>query len=106
MQNVLSLDVEEYFHASEMQSAGPQSRWSSLPSRVEPQTQWILGLLAERGVECTFFVLGWVAERYPRLIRSIAEAGHEIACHGYAHHLIYDLSPSQVREDTTRARHI
>lgn len=103
MRNVLSVDLEEYFHASEMQSAESQSCWHSLPSRVERQTQWILEFLAARDVECTFFVLGWVAERYPRLIRAIAEAGHEIACHGYAHQLVYDLSRPQFREDTNRA---
>src|SRR5262249_61077071 len=71
--------------------------------RVEPQTDWVLELLDRHSARATFFVLGWVAERYPSLIRRIAAAGHEIGCHSYAHQLVYDLTPEQFQRDTIRA---
>ncbi|HEY7617166.1 MAG TPA: XrtA system polysaccharide deacetylase [Terriglobales bacterium] len=104
MLNVLTVDVEEYFHPSEVQLSVTDDQWDSLPSRVELQTLRVLELLALRKAEATFFVLGWVAERYPRLIREIANAGHEIGCHSYAHKLVYDLTPAGFRMDTLRAQ--
>ena len=101
--NVLSIDVEEYFHAQEIQPVVDSGRWSSLPSRVEAQTNLILDLLADHKVSATFFVLGWVADRYPCLVRRIAEEGHQVGCHSYAHRLIYELSPKQFRADTEKA---
>ncbi|HYK61789.1 MAG TPA: XrtA system polysaccharide deacetylase [Bryobacteraceae bacterium] len=92
--NILTIDLEEYFHPTEVQRVLPPDRWASLPSRVEPQTDWVLELLDRHSARATFFVLGWVAERYPSLIRRIAAAGHEIGCHSYAHQLVYDLTPS------------
>lgn len=103
MRNILTIDVEEYFHPSEVQRSIPIEEWSGLPSRVEASTDHILELLDRRSTRATFFVLGWVAERHPGLIRRIAEAGHEVACHSYAHQLVYSLTPEQFREDTERA---
>jgi polysaccharide deacetylase family protein (PEP-CTERM system associated) len=103
MLNILSVDVEEHFHASEVQTGLGPRYWKLLPSRVEKQTLQVLDLFATHGVTGTFFILGWVADHHPRLIREIATAGHEIACHGYAHRLVYDLTPEQFREDTVKA---
>jgi polysaccharide deacetylase family protein (PEP-CTERM system associated) len=103
MRNILTIDVEEYFHPSEVQRSIPIEEWSGLPSRVETSTDRILELLDQRSTRATFFVLGWVADRHPALIRRIAEAGHEVACHSYAHQLVYSLTPEEFREDTERA---
>ena len=73
--------------------------WPGLPSRVVEQTRWILEILAQHRTTCTFFVLGWVAARHPDLIREIAEAGHEIGCHSYAHQLVYNQDPDDFRTD-------
>ncbi|MCL4793999.1 MAG: DUF3473 domain-containing protein [Bryobacteraceae bacterium] len=99
--NALSVDVEDYFHPTEV--AAPRERWPDYPSRVEEATGRTLDLLAERSVKCTFFILGWVAERHPGLIRRIAEAGHEIGCHSYWHRLVYDLTLDEFRADTQQA---
>ena len=103
MLNAFSVDVEDYFHPSEVQAFVNPDRWEGLPSRVVEATQSILRLLARRDVRATFYVLGWVAERRPELVRAIAEAGHEIGCHSYAHQLVYDLTPEQFRADTLQA---
>jgi polysaccharide deacetylase family protein (PEP-CTERM system associated) len=102
MLNVISVDIEEYFHPSEVQPF-VNDDWSVLPSRVERQTEQILTLFDRHNVRATFFVVGWVAERQPKLIRTIAAAGHEIGCHSYAHRLVYDLSPEEFRADTVRS---
>src|SRR3954451_22854872 len=103
MLNAVTVDVEEYFHPTEVQSDVDQSRWANLPSRIEPQLKLILALLATRRTKATFFVLGWVAERHPRAIQEIVAAGHEIGCHSYAHQLVYSLTPREFRKDTRRA---
>ena len=100
--NILSVDVEEYFHPTEVQPFVNGSAWSSLPSRVEPQTRALLELFARHRVRGTFFVVGWVAERHPGLLRAIVDGGHEIGCHSYAHSLVFDLSPREFRQDTER----
>lgn len=103
MLNALTVDVEEYFHATEIQnSIGEKSR-ASLPSRIEFQLHRTLSLLENRNVTATFLVLGWIAEHYPKLVREIAAAGHEIGCHSYAHRLVYDLTAAEFRSDTLRA---
>jgi polysaccharide deacetylase family protein (PEP-CTERM system associated) len=103
MRNVLTIDVEEYFHPAEVQLSVPPQRWSELPSRLDEEIQLVLDLLDARGVKATFFVLGWVAERCPRPIRKIVAAGHEVGCHSYAHQLVYQLTPQEFRRDTERA---
>jgi len=103
MINAITVDVEEYFHATEAQSVLGQTDWASLPSRIQWQVHNTLDLFQSRNIKATFFILGWVAERFPSLVREIAEAGHEIACHSYAHKLVYELSPAEFRADTLRA---
>jgi len=103
MLNALTVDVEEYFHATEVQNALGEKQWELLPSRIEYQLRNTLKLLDNKKVKATFFVLGWVAENYPKLVREIASAGHEIGCHSFAHRLVYDLSPAEFRSDTLRA---
>lgn len=99
--NALSIDVEENFHATEV--GAPPAWWPSLPSRVREQTSEVLSLLDDCSARATFFILGWVAERHPEVARDIAAAGHEIACHSYAHRLVSSLTPDEFREDTRRA---
>lgn len=103
MRNIISVDVEEYFHPTELASCVRPDQWSALPSLVEPQTRRVLEIFDRHEVKGTFFVLGWVAERYPGLVREIASKGHEIACHSFLHRLVYDLTPAEFREDTHRA---
>jgi len=103
MVNIFSVDVEEYFHPSEVRKSIDPSRWTSLPSRVEGSTREVLDLLDLHDVKATFFVLGWVAEHYPKLVREIAQRGHEIGCHSYSHELVFELSPAEFRQDTMRA---
>ena len=104
--NAMSVDVEEYFHASALAQVAPRARWDALPSRAEPTTRRLLDLFASRQVRATFFILGWVAERHPGLVRDIAAAGHEVASHGYGHDIVYTLSPAAFREDVRRSRQI
>jgi polysaccharide deacetylase family protein (PEP-CTERM system associated) len=83
--NALTIDVEDYFQVSALAPHFPRSEWEHVPCRVERNVDLILGLLDERGTMATFFTLGWIAERYPQLVRRIAAEGHEIASHGYEH---------------------
>jgi polysaccharide deacetylase family protein (PEP-CTERM system associated) len=83
--NALTIDVEDYFQVSAFSGCIARDAWDSMPCRVEGNVDAILELLAEREVHATFFVLGWVAERYPALVRKIADGGHEVASHGYEH---------------------
>lgn len=101
--NAISVDVEDYFHPTELAVSAPVDQWDALPSRVESATRHTLDLFAEAGVKGTFFILGWVAERHPALVRDIAAAGHEIGCHSYWHRLVYELTPEEFRADTERA---
>jgi polysaccharide deacetylase family protein (PEP-CTERM system associated) len=103
MLNALTIDVEEYFHPTEVQSTITQADWDGLPSRIEAQVERILATTENLNIKATFFVLGWVAERHPRVVRAIHAAGHEIGCHSYWHRLVYDLSPEEFRSDTQRA---
>lgn len=103
MLNVLSVDVEDYFHPTELQTVADRRRWPSLPPRVEIGTTLLLEILARHNVKATFFVLGWVAQQQPQLIRQIASHGHDIGCHSYEHRLVYTLTRSQFRGDTEHA---
>ncbi len=104
--DVVSVDVEDYFHAEAMASVVQRSEWDKCACRVEGNTQRLLDLFASHQIQATFFVVGWVAERYPSLVREIAAAGHELACHSYWHRLIYKLDPKDFREDTQRAKDV
>src|SRR5579872_1552879 len=101
--NALTFDVEDYFHVSNFESRIRREDWDSLDSRVERNTYRILDILAGSHIQATFFVLGWVAERFPRLLREIADGGHEIGTHSYGHRLVYDLTPEQFRSDLRRS---
>jgi|SRR5580704_1837646 polysaccharide deacetylase family protein (PEP-CTERM system associated) len=102
--NAMSVDVEDYFQTEAMSKVVPRSDWDQMPCRVERDTEHLFDLFAAGGVRGTFFFLGWVAERYPRLVRKARDLGHEIGCHSYWHRPIYTLSPAEFREDTHRAK--
>ncbi len=104
--NAMTIDVEDYFHVSAFADVVPHHAWDSFESRVTANTDRLLALFAEKGVRGTFFVLGWVAERHPALIRRIAQAGHEIASHSYAHQLVYKLDAETFRADLRRAKRV
>ena len=103
LRNIISVDVEEYFHPTEVAALVKPEQWATLPSRVEPQTRRVLDIFDRHHVTGTFFVLGWVARHNPGLIREIANRGHEIGCHSFAHRLVYDLTPAVFRDDTWQA---
>lgn len=102
--HAFSVDVEEGFHSATFASRYPVESWPTLPSRVEAQTALLLELLAKHDAHGTFFVLGWIAEHHPALVRRIAAGGHEVASHGYSHRLAYELGPTGFREDLRRSR--
>ena len=102
--NAMSIDVEDYFHVSAFDGLVPRSEWERMESRVCRNTERLLDIFTEFDTTATFFVLGWVAERFPALVRSIVARGHEIASHGYAHRLVYDQTPAAFRADVRRAR--
>lgn len=102
--NAFTVDVEDYFQVAALAPAIERASWPQRESRVERNTGVLLDLLAERGIHGTFFVLGWIAERHPDLIRRIAAAGHEIACHGFSHQLVYEQTPEEFREETARSK--
>jgi polysaccharide deacetylase family protein (PEP-CTERM system associated) len=102
--NALTVDVEDYFHVSGFEKCVERRHWDEMPSRVLESTHRVLEVLAEAEVRATFFVLGWVAERQPILVRRIRSCGHEIACHGHGHRLLYTQTPEEFRADLRRAR--
>jgi polysaccharide deacetylase family protein (PEP-CTERM system associated) len=101
--NALTIDVEDYFHVSAFRRLVPYAEWGHMESRVERNTYKVLELLGEFRLHATFFILGWVAERYPSLVRAIHAAGHELGCHSHAHRLVYELTHDEFRADTRRA---
>jgi polysaccharide deacetylase family protein (PEP-CTERM system associated) len=102
--NAMTVDVEDYFHVSAFDNVVSRARWDSFESRVSGNTDRLLELFDRANVRATFFVLGWVAERFPALVRRIADLGHEVASHSYNHQLLYMLTPRQFREDIRAAR--
>jgi polysaccharide deacetylase family protein (PEP-CTERM system associated) len=103
VRNALTVDVEEWFHVCGV-GALSRDRWDALPSRVVPNTRDLLTLFDRTGARATFFVLGWVAERYPALVREILAAGHEVASHGHLHRRIYELTPEEFAADLDASR--
>jgi polysaccharide deacetylase family protein (PEP-CTERM system associated) len=99
MLNVISIDVEEYFHAANLAAVVDSSKWSSMPSRVNYSTHKVMELLARTNTTATFFILGSVAQKSPQLVREIAQAGHEVASHGFGHQLSYEQTPAQFFND-------
>jgi polysaccharide deacetylase family protein (PEP-CTERM system associated) len=106
MKNALTIDLEDYYQVSAFAHRVDVAEWDTHASRVEQNTAKILDLLASANRRATFFVLGWVAEKYPRLIRQVADLGHEIACHSLHHRLVYSMTPEEFREDTRRAKEL
>jgi polysaccharide deacetylase family protein (PEP-CTERM system associated) len=104
VQNALSVDVEDWFQVGAFEAVIDRKDWDSLECRVERNTDAVMALFDEAGVKATFFTLGWVAERYPALIRRIVSAGHEIASHGYGHHRVFTFTPEQFAADLLRSR--
>jgi polysaccharide deacetylase family protein (PEP-CTERM system associated) len=102
--NAMTIDVEDYFQVSAFEHHVNRRDWPNFESRVCANTDRLLGLFAAREVRATFFVLGWVAERFPQLVRRIADGGHEVASHGFHHRLVYSTSPADFREDVRRAK--
>lgn len=102
--NAMTVDVEDYFQVSAFDGIVSRARWDTLESRVARNTERVLEVFDRANVRATFFVLGWVADRFPALVRRVVEAGHEIASHGYHHQLLYMLTPRQFREDVRAAK--
>ena len=104
MVNALTIDVEDYFQVNAFAKVVSRSVWDQYPLRVENNTLRVMDMLDEFKVKATFFILGWVAERLPGLSKEIDGRGHEVACHGYGHELIYLIGPERFREDVRRAK--
>lgn len=102
--NALTVDVEDYFQVSAFREQISPDDWPRFESRVVANTHRVLDVFDDGGATATFFVLGWIAERHPQLVRDIAARGHELACHGFSHQLIYRQSPTVFREETHRAK--
>jgi peptidoglycan-N-acetylglucosamine deacetylase len=96
--NAFTVDLEEWFHVCGVEALGPD-HWDQLPSRIAPTTRWLLDTLDRANIVATFFVVGWVAERWPRLVETIREAGHEIGSHSYGHRRVYELDREGFRRD-------
>jgi len=104
--NALSFDVEDYFQVTAFEREVKRGDWESIPPRVAENTRRLLDIADEFAVKATFFVLGWVARRQPRLIREIQGRGHEIASHGYGHELVYRIGPQRFRDDVRLSKTI
>ena len=102
--NALTIDVEGYFQVSALAPYIARAEWDSRECRVERNVERILSLLDERGTQATFFTLGWIAERYPQLVRRIADSGHEVASHGYGHQRASDLDEKTLFADVDTAK--
>jgi polysaccharide deacetylase family protein (PEP-CTERM system associated) len=102
--NAFTIDVEDYFQVEAMSAVISRDTWSQREYRCEKNVARLLEMLAERGIHGTFFILGWIAERSPQLVRDIAAAGHEIACHGMSHKLIYRQTPEEFRAETRKSK--
>ncbi len=104
MKCIFTIDVEDWFHILDLPSTPDMDQWDSLPSRVETNFVRLLDILADCDVVATCFFLGWVAERFPNLVREAVARGHEIASHGYAHRLVYRMNRAEFYEDAVRAK--
>ena len=101
--NAISIDVEDYFQVSGFEKAVSRKDWDQYPSRVVNNTRRLLAIFERHQVTATFFILGWVAERFPFLVKEICAMGHEVGSHSYWHHLIYEMSPDEFRNDLRRS---
>jgi polysaccharide deacetylase family protein (PEP-CTERM system associated) len=103
---IFSVDVEDWFHILDIPSAPALPQWASIPSRVESNFYRLLEIFSEAGVQVTCFFLGWIGERFPHLVREAVSRGHEIASHGYAHRLVYEMTRQQFFNDAVRSREL
>jgi len=101
--NILTFDIEDWFHILDNESTKSESQWMHLESRIEKSTEKILNLLEENNQHATFFCLGWVARKYPHLLKEIYNKGHEIASHSDMHQLLYEFNPKEFKEDLKRS---
>jgi polysaccharide deacetylase family protein (PEP-CTERM system associated) len=106
MKCIFSVDVEDWFHILDVPSTPSLAAWDSLPSRVEKNFLKLMDLFSERDVRVTCFFLGWVAEKFPHLVKEAERRGHEVASHGYAHRLVYEMTPEEFLGDTRRSKAI
>lgn len=106
MLNALTVDVEDYFQVSAFAGQVAREQWDSMPCRVERNVDRLLALFDEHGAKATFFTLGWIAERYPRVVRDIVAQGHELASHGQAHRRASDQSPADFEQDIVHAKEV
>lgn len=104
VRNAMSVDVEDYFHVSAFESTVRREDWERWPSRVEANTERVLSVFDQHGVQATFFMLGWVAERYPALVRRIVDAGHELGSHGWSHVRVIHQDRHEFRQDVDRTK--
>ena len=104
IRNALTVDVEDYFHVSAFSDSISRSDWNNHTLRVERNTHRLLDMFDEHNARATFFVLGWVAERVNGLVRELASRGHEVACHGYSHQLVYEQSQDEFRKETLQSK--
>ena len=102
--NAMTVDVEDYYQVAAFEDVVERDSWRHRESRVRRNTNRILALFDDAGIDATFFVLGWVAEHHPEIVADIVSAGHEIGSHGYSHRLIYDQTPEEFRSETERSR--
>jgi polysaccharide deacetylase family protein (PEP-CTERM system associated) len=102
--HVLTVDVEDYFQVEAFADNVRREDWDQYPSRVDANTRRVLDLFDQHNAKGTFFFVGWVADRFPELVREVQARGHELACHSYWHRTIYSLSPEEFRDDTRRAK--
>ncbi|MEW5925595.1 MAG: polysaccharide deacetylase family protein, partial [Candidatus Zixiibacteriota bacterium] len=103
MKNILTVDLEDWFVVENLKANIKFEEWNELSDRVVDNTNRLLELFDYYNVSATFFVLGWIAEKHPRLINRVSAMGHEVACHSYRHDRVDNLSEKQFREDTLRA---
>ena len=103
--HILSVDVEDYFQVEAFAGSVNRGSWDKWPSRVVANTQRVLDLFDEHNAKGTFFFVGWVAARFPHLVREVQSRGHELACHSYWHRMVYSLTPEEFRQDTRQAKH-
>ena len=101
--NALTFDIEDWFHMVGIDAVEDPNSWPTFASIVEKQTEWIVETVNKANVRATFFILGWIADRYPHLVRLIAESGHEIGTHSYWHRKCYELTPETLRQDLARS---
>ena len=106
IKHAMTVDVEDYFHVAAFANVIQTQNWDNYPCRVERNTDTLLELFDTKNIKATFFVLGWVAERYPDIVKKIVAQGHELASHGYSHQLVYSQSPEVFQEETYKSKQI